>query len=68
MSVLCQYYKKWTNQEAALKGHTPLGATFRDYGPAQNKLLKVLTGALTVAPVISISGVGTRSPTWATTG
>ena len=45
------------------------GRHFRDYGPVQNKLLKpgqVTPGALTVAP--AISDVGTRSPTWATTG
>ena len=43
------------------------GCHFRDYGPVQ--LLKpgqTLAGALTVAPVFS--GVGTGSPTWATTG
>ena len=50
------------------KARSP-GHHFRDYGPAQNKLLKPGQGTRRSTDCgTSISGVVTRSPTWATTG
>ena len=49
-------HMQWTNKLGPYGSCTP-GCHFRDYGPAQNKLLKpdqVLAGALTVAPVLVV--------------